>query len=84
MIVIPGLSQPLKAAGKRITSRVEENNGLTVEAHSTVRRAARPRCSTRTSRLHGRYRRVVADSSCFGRRVLAAVFRRRKRPVGVS
>ena len=43
MIVIPGRSQPLKAAGKRITSWVEESNGLMVEAHSTVRRAACPR-----------------------------------------
>ena len=37
MIVIPGLSQPLKAAGKRITSWNEERGGLTVEAGSAVR-----------------------------------------------
>ena len=60
MIVIPGLSQPLKAAGKRINSWVEDGDKLMVEAHSTVRRAACPRCSTRSSRLHGHCRRAIA------------------------
>ena len=77
MIVIPGLSQPLKAAGKRITAWAEQSNGLMVEAHSTVRRAACPRCSTRSSRLHGHYRRAIADSPCFGRPVTLAVEIRR-------
>ena len=44
MIIIPGLSQPLKAAGKRIDSWVEDGNKLMVKADSTVRRAACPRC----------------------------------------
>ena len=69
MIVIPGLLQWLRAAGKRITSWVEESNGLRVEAHSTVRRAACLRRSPRSSRLHGHYRRAIADSLCFGRPV---------------
>ena len=77
MIVLPGLSQPLKAAGKRITSWVEESNGPMVEADSTVRRAACPRCSMRSSRLHGHYRRVVTDSPSFGRPVTLAVEIRR-------
>ena len=34
MIVIPGLWQPLKAAGKRVTSWSKEGSGLTVEAGS--------------------------------------------------
>jgi hypothetical protein len=50
MITIPGLSQPLKAAGKRITSWAEDSSGLTVEAESTVRGAACPRCSKRSCR----------------------------------
>ena len=66
MIVIPGLSQPLKAAGKRITSWAEDSSGLTVEAESTVRGAACPRCSKRSCRLHGHYRRGLADSATFG------------------
>ena len=77
MIVIPGLSQPLNATGMRVTSWVEESNGLMVEARSTVRRAACPRCSTRSSRLHGHYRRAIADSPCFGRPVTLAVEIRR-------
>ena len=77
MIVIPGLSQPLKAAGKRITSWVEESDGLMVEADSTVRRAACPRCSKRSSRLHGHYRRPIADSPSFGMPVMLAVEIRR-------
>ena len=44
MIIIPGLSQPLKAAGKRIDSWVEDGKKLMVKADSTVRRAACPRC----------------------------------------
>ena len=48
-----------------------------VEAHSTVRRATCPRCSTRSSRLHGHYRRAIADSPCFGRPVTLAVEIRR-------
>ena len=48
-----------------------------VEAHSTVRRAACPRCSTISSRLHGHYRCVVADSPCFGGSATLAVEVRR-------
>ena len=77
MIIIPGLSQPLKAAGKRIDSWVEDGDKLMVKADSTVRRAACPRCLMRSSRLHGHYRRVVADSPFFGRTVTLAVEIRR-------
>ena len=77
MIVIPGLSQPLKAAGKHITSRNEESGGLMVQADSAVQRAACPRCSKRSSRLHGCYQRSIADSPCFGRPVTLAVEIRR-------
>ena len=77
MIVIPGLSQPLKAAGKRITSWAEDSSGLTVEADSTVRGATCPRCSKRSCRLHGHYRRGIADSPTFGMPVTLAVEIRR-------
>lgn len=77
MIVIPGLLQPLKAAGKRITSWVEESDAVMVEVGSTVRRAACPRCPMRSSRLHGHDRRAIADSPCFGRPVTLAVEIRR-------
>ena len=77
MIIIPGLSQPLKAAGKRIDSWVEDGDKLMVKADSTVRRAACPRGLMRSSRLHGHYRRVVADSPSFGRPVTLAVEIRR-------
>ena len=77
MIVIPGLSQPLEAAGKRITSWTEDGCGLTVEVGSTVRRAACPRCSKSSSRLHGHYRRPIADSPSFEAPVTLAVEIRR-------
>ena len=77
MIISPGLSQPLKAAGKRIDSWVEDGDKLMVKADSTVRRAACPRGLMRSSRLHGHYRRVVADSPSFGRPVTLAVEIRR-------
>ena len=77
MIIILGLSQPLKADGKRIDLWVEDGDKLMVKADSTVRRSACPRCLMRSSRLHGHYRRVVADSPCFGRPVTLAVEIRR-------
>ena len=77
MIIIPGLSQPLEAAGKRITSWTEDSDGLTVQADSTVRGATCPRCSKRSSRLHGYYRRCLADSPCFNAPVTLAIEIRR-------
>ena len=77
MIVIPGLSQPLKAAGKRITSWAEDSDGLTVEADSTVRGATCPSCSERSCRLHGHYRRGLADNPSFGMPVRLDVEMRR-------
>ena len=77
MIAIPGLSKPLKVAGKRIASWAEDGDGLTVEADSTVRQATCPCCSKRSSRLHGHYRRSIADSPCFGMPVTLDVEMRR-------
>ena len=79
MIVVRGLLQPLKATGKRVSSWVEDGDKLVVKADSTVRRAACPRCLKRSSRLHGHYRRVVADSLPFGRPVTLVVEIRRFR-----
>ena len=45
MVVIPGLSQPLEAVGKRIIWWDEGEDGLAVGARSVVRQAARPRCA---------------------------------------
>ena len=77
MVIIPRLSQPLAAVGKRITSWDDDGERLLVEAGSLVRRAACPRCLKKSSRLHGRYRRGVADSACFGRPVTLNVEVRR-------
>ena len=62
MIVIPGLSQPMKAAGKRITSWAEDSDGLTVEADSTVRGATCPSCSERSCRLS--LAQLISCGSC--------------------
>jgi len=77
MVIIPGLSQPLKAAGKRITSWAEDSGGLTVEANSTVRGATCPGCSQKSSRLHGHYWRAIAESPCFNAPVRLSVEMRR-------
>ncbi len=73
MVVFPGLSQPLEAAGKHIVSWDDGGSRLVVEACSVVRRATCPRCACGSARLHGRYRRWVADSPCFGQPVTLAV-----------
>ena len=77
MVVFPGLSQPLEAAGKQIVSWDDGGSRLVVDAASIVRWAACPRCARGSARPHGRYRRWVADSPCFGQPVTLAVEIRR-------
>ena len=77
MVVFPGLSQPLEAAGKQIISWDDGGSRLVVNAASIVRWAACPRCACGSARPHGRYRRWVADSPCFGQPVTLAVEIRR-------
>ena len=66
MVVMPGLSQPLEAAGKCITSWDDSGSRLVVKAGSVVRWATCPRCTCGSARPHGRYRRSIADSPSFG------------------
>jgi len=77
MVVIPGLSRLLEAAGKHITSWDDSGSRLVVETGSAVRSAVCPCCTCGSSRPHGRYRRQIADSPCFGRPVRLAVEIRR-------
>ena len=77
MVVIPGLSQPLEAVGKLITSWDNSSARLAIEADSIVRQAACPRCACSSARSHGRYRRRIADSPCFGQPVTLEVETRR-------
>ncbi len=66
MVVIPGLSRPLEAVGKHITSWDDGGSRLVVETCGVVRQATCPRCACSSARSHGCYRRRVADSPCFG------------------
>jgi hypothetical protein len=53
MTVIPGLSLPLKAVGKRIKGWDESGDCLQVEVSVPVRRAAIPSYLHRSSQVHG-------------------------------
>lgn len=77
MVIIPGLSRPMQSLGKRITSWHANGTRLVVMVGSLVRQARCPRCARRSARLHGRYRRWVADSPCFGQPVTLEVEVRR-------
>ena len=77
MVVFPGLSQPLEAAGKQILSWDDDGSRLVVEAASVVRWASCPRCACGSARTHGHYQRWIADSPCFGQPVTLAVEIRR-------
>ena len=77
MIVIPGLSRPLEAAGRHITSWDDSGSRLIVETSSTVQWAACPRCAGSSSRPHGRYRCWIADSPYFGKPVTLTIEVRR-------
>ena len=63
MVVIPGLSRLLEAAGKHVTSWDDSGCRLAVEAG--------------IARSHGRFRRWVADNPCFGQPVTLAIEVRR-------
>ena len=68
MVVIPGLSRPLEAVGKHFTAWDDSGSRLAVETRTVVRQAACPLCAFSSARSHGRYRRWIADSPCFGRK----------------
>jgi transposase len=77
MVVIPGLSRLLEAAGKHITSWDDSGSRLVVEAGSVVESAVCPRCACGSARPHGRFQRWVADNPCFGQPVTLAIEVRR-------
>ena len=77
MVVIPGLTDSLGAVGKRITHFETSEGGLAVDVASTVRSARCPRCSHRSSRQHGQYRRRLSAEPCMGRPVSLGVEMRR-------
>jgi transposase len=77
MVVIPGLSPLLEAAGKHISSWDDSGSRLVVDAGSVVQSAVCPCCTCSSSRPHGRYRRSVADCPSFGQPVTLAVEVRR-------
>jgi transposase len=77
MTVIPGLSLPLKAVGKRVEGWDESGDCLQVEVSGAVRRAACPSCLHRSSQVHGRYQRLLADLPSFGQRVTLSIDVRR-------
>lgn len=73
MIVLPGLSEPLRAAGVCITSWREDDGCLRVQAQTATRRAACPRCAALSSRVHGHYQRRLHDLPSFGQPVTIVV-----------
>ena len=73
MIVLPGLSEPLRAAGVRITSWREDDGCVRVLAQTATRRAACPRCAALSSRVHGHYQRRLHDLPSFGQPVTIVV-----------
>jgi len=77
MVVIPGLTDSLRAVGKRITHFDTTDGGLAVDVASTVRSAQCPKCSHRSSRRHGQYWRRLSAEPSMGRRVSLAVEVRR-------
>jgi hypothetical protein len=84
MVVIPGLSRPLEAVGKHVTSWDDGGSRLAVETCSVVRQATCPRCAWSSARSHGRYQRRVADSPCFGQPVTLEIETRRFKCVNRS
>ena len=77
MVVIPGLTDSLRAVGKRITHFDTTEGGLAVDVVSTVRSAQCPKCLHRSSRRHGQYWRRLSAEPSMGRRVSLAVEVRR-------
>ena len=54
MVIVSGLSQPLRSVGKGIASWDAAGARPVVVARSIVRQAPGPRCARRSARLHGR------------------------------
>ena len=77
MVVIPGLTRPLAAVGKRIDGWQDEEDRFSVVTKSSVTSAHCPQCTHRSRRVHGQYRRQLADQSCFGVPVTISVEIRR-------
>jgi hypothetical protein len=55
MVVVPGLSESLRAVDKRIVRFDAMNTLLSVDVASSARRARCPSCSHGSSRRHGQY-----------------------------
>lgn len=77
MVVIPGLTDSLRAVGKRITHFDTTEGGLAVDVASTVRSAQCPKCAHRSSRRHGQYWQRLSAEPSMGRHVSLAVEMRR-------
>ena len=77
MVVIPGLSESLCAAGKRIIHFDTTDRHLSVQAASSVQSAVCPSCSRGSSRRHGQYRRRLRAQPCLGCSVILHVQVRR-------
>jgi transposase len=74
---IPGLTQLLAAAGKRIDHWDDTGGRLRVSASSSVTWSICPKCAWRSHQVHGRYHRNLVDRSCFGLPVAISVEIRR-------
>ena len=81
MVIIPGLTQPLEAVGKQITTYNDSGKRLAVQACSVVDRAPCPKCAWSSSRIHGRCQRQIADCPCFGQPVTLEIEVRRFKSV---
>ena len=77
MIVIPGMSESLTAVGKQIVGFETTDTLVSAEVSSSARSAQCPRCSQRSSRTHGVYRRRIGSQPCMGRAVSLSVEVRR-------
>jgi transposase len=77
MVFVPGLSESLGAAGKRIIHFDTTDTLLSVEAASSARRARCPTCLHGSSRRHGQYWRQLRAQPCMGRSVNLSVQVRR-------
>lgn len=77
MVVVPGLSESLRAVDKRIVRFDAMNTLLSVDVASSARRARCPSCSHGSSRWHGQYWRQLKAQPCMGRSVNLSVQVRR-------
>ena len=74
---IPGLTQPLAAAGKRTDHWDGTGDRLRVSASSSVTWSICPKCAWRSHQVHGRYHHNLVDRSCFDLPVAISVEIRR-------